>query len=439
MSAERPARLPAYVPPIAFLLFTAVAGLLQSLVSPTLLKIPVPAIGALRTAAEQARFASASFAWAAIAIITVASLVGALAYSGWVVRVSTPSPRALRRWAYWVLAIVALSLIADLSATTPAFWTSLIVPGDFKWPLTRATIIGNALGLASVGGLFYAAGSLIRAYRTTAIPQVVALERLRWLLILGAVATVCGVIEIRAVHQLPGAAIAAADMRMYRSPDTRTLRAAFVDEVKPASTQAGANEAAEAGKLPLVTRAIDLSFGEALPREAKSALRPHIASESAAGNLARSPNKLAELIMQPRDEAARAALVKLMDDVALQLSSFAGALFSVGLALLYLPAAAVLTSPRQPLKDSDAVASAIDDRRLGLLSNAPLDTPPPPPAAPATEDSQTPKGSKSAAPEPGEKPFSEQVLALAKVLTALAPLLAGLVGEAIKSILSVSG
>lgn len=143
--------------------------------------------------------------------------------------------------------------------------------------------------------------------------------------------------------------------------------------------------------------------------------------------------------MRPRDETARAAHVKLMDDVALQLSSFAGALFSVGLALLYLPAAAVLTSPRQPLKDSAAVASVHHDCKLGILSNAPLDTPPSPPTAPAARDSQAPKGSKPSAAEPGAKPFSEQLLALTKVLTALAPLLAGLVGEALKSILSVSG
>lgn len=438
MSAQRSVHLSAYVPPIAFLFFTLVAGLLQALVSPTMPVIS--STGAARSVADQARFASASFGWAAIAILTVASLVGALAYSGWVVWNSAGSLRAKRCWALWVALIAVASVAADLSGSTPAFWTYAIQSDDFRWPLTRATLFGNALGLASVGGLFFAAGSLIHAYCTAAIAQVVALERLRWLLILGAVATVCGVIEVRAVHQLPGAAITAADMRGARLADTQSLRDALAAEIDSISTLQKFTDAAAAGKLPLLLAAVDESFGESVSKEARSMLRYRFALESQSSQAERSADALAEIIMHSRDESARIALVKQIDDVALHFASFAGALFSVGLALLYLPAAAVLTSPRPPQKGPAAAGVNVsEDRKRGILSNAPLDTPPSPPAAQAAKESQAPKGSKPSAAEPGVKPFSEQLLALTKVLTALAPLLAGLVGEALKSILSVSG
>lgn len=429
-------RLPSYIPLLAFLLFTAVAVVLLKHIEPALMRFQPPVIGTTRTADDDARFASATLGWAAVAAVTTASLVGAMAYSAHVVWTSaTNHPKlAVAGWAAIVGALAAAVLVAEHNAATGTFWTSLVKPPLLRWPLTNATLIGNALGLASVAGLFVAAGALISAYRDGRIEQPVALDRLRWLLVLGAVATVCGVIEIRTIHRLPGAAIATADMRTLHAADDRSVYAALLTELRRASDPETYKTDASNGTLPLLTAVVDQTLGSSVPAEAKRLLRHHFAMEARATVPSRDSIDMVATLTRSRDEAARVALVSSMDDVAAHMASFWGAVFSVGLAFLYIPAAAVLTTPRK--------ANHPADRRLSIFANAPVrsapapDSPvPPTPPGPPAPAPQSPAGTPSLTP----RPFADQFLALAKILTALAPLLAGLVAEVLKSVLSVSG
>lgn len=352
----------AVVPLLALLGLTAGALVTFSQVSPVLEKVADEAQGAIAldtaSIADRSRTASAVLIWAAGAIAVAVALVVAVSGSlliGWEASSVLPSPRKRRFRMLLVVGVAgfgAAMLIGDrlshgLSGTSfDGFDRAGILRCSVDWFSAPA----NALTVMAIASLFAASSSLMVSamLHPESVEQLAG--RLQWLLILGAIATVLGVIEVGALHRMPAAAVTGVAARANLRPALeRAVDRAVVAEATPPETPP---------ETPIMSwwamheleAPQSSQWTDAIAQQTASSIKSNDADAAVLRSaiVARS--------LEAGDEAARKATASAMEAVAAHVASFWGIVFTMALGLMYLPAAVVIARASGTAKVAQAVA-----------------------------------------------------------------------------------
>lgn len=273
--------------------------------------------------ADLERFVAAVHLWAALATAGGMATLLLLAHAGRVVL-----NEAKRGWERAVLlgvpALLAIGLFASDEGSSFVGRVPLVQAGLLRFDIANVTRPFNALAGAAVAAIFSASGAILVGMRRaeSPTPAVIAAERLRRLVLIGAITTVLGVLTIGALHRLPGAAVTGAlekpAERHSVLKHARTLLKLPLKEGQKPETHPG---------LPVVQRWIREATG--LDDTAALSLANQI-RESAAAN-----PEFQSWFLASRDEVRRAERAKALDGLATSVASWWGLVFTTALVLVY--------------------------------------------------------------------------------------------------------
>ncbi|MBL8760076.1 MAG: hypothetical protein JNL50_02120 [Phycisphaerae bacterium] len=330
------------------------------------------------SAADHERFAGALYLWTALAFAAAVSVAVLLAYCLHLVRSHAGSVG--RRWVLSML-VVAFGVVCyftDAGASSSEL--SFHEQGLVGIPLASLTKPLNALVGAAVAGLFAAGAALSVGVSVERTPAAGArgAEALRVLILVGAAATVLGMLSIGALHRLPGAGVTGSKV----DEGVRSAAWAHVRTLLDSQATGGEKHAG----LPIVARWIAARAG--VPEGEASALAPGALAS------ARDSADFKSWVLAARDESARAARARALDGVATAIASWWGVVFATTLTVVYVLGVWAI-APVAELRGTSALSLARQGEKGGLFA------------------------------------------VLVRVLTALAPLLTAGLAEAIRKVLEL--
>ncbi len=313
------------------------------------------------TLADQSRFANAALIWAGLAAGVLISLLATLVFS--VVVFSKQGGLFYTLLSLFIISvfgiIVFLWNLGDPDPLLTALNGTTNSKGPFIWPVGRFTLVGNTLTAAVIAGLFAASGAL--AYRAVVEPcrAVELWARLRTLLSFGAVATVLGVLEITALGSMAAAVVSATAAEEYTRVDLgRALTTELDREVHDALEAGSSNEPKE--EFPILTRWSE----DTGPIDATDELQIAIAL-AGAHELGDNPVLRAEMlssVLAGRRELVEQSIRSLYSHGA----SFWGMLFTLALALMYLPSAYIIVLRGRKCEVVPSETSGAEPQRILL-------------------------------------------------------------------------
>ncbi len=298
---------------------------------------------------DRERFATAAYLWAALAAAAAVSVAFLISYS-----LVTVWREAGWRW-FTALGIIILMsgflcYWSDAGASTSHL--GFHEKGLFGLAIERLTKPFNAMVGAAVAALFTAGAGLSIRVTIEATPGagVQAGEKMRTLILIGAVSTVLGVLSIGALHRLPGAAVTGSGI----DQPARDAAWARVESLLDADKQPDVAHPAKALVARWITASTGMSEAEASVVAADTTARAKI-----------DPGFKA-WVMHPIDEAKRVAHAKALDGVATAVASWWGVVFATTLVVVY-GLGILIIAPAAQMHGSRALTLTKDDEKGGWL------------------------------------------------------------------------
>lgn len=329
-------RVRAWVFPVAFVALAALSLLIYTLVSPLVRGTTVEIDASSWGHADRERFVSAVMLWGSFAL---GACVSALVLLGLAWREVASTRRGLALGG-GVAAVAAVIYFMDPGASY-LHRLDLHTHGLLAFDLAQLTQWFNALTGATLASLFAAGAVIVARLEAEPTPERAAdaADRFRALLMAGAAATVLGVLSIGAVHRLAGAASSAPGISdADRARVTRVLHASLTDPAEAGAAHPG---------LEVVSRWVADRAGISV-EDAKPL------AERMRAPAADDPDFYAWFFAQ-QAEPRRAELVKSLDGIATAVASWWGVVFTISLVLVYVLGVAAI-APVGELKGAKAIS-----------------------------------------------------------------------------------
>lgn len=343
------------VPLVALLLTTGVSLVLGLQVAPETTAVE-PWIGTYSEYSEvaRARFNSQALIWAGLGVTVILALVAMLVVSYRVVCDSAMGSKWFSALLLVPVLFGILVLAGDLfgAAHLSVPLRQLHEKGFVVWPLSRFTAAANWLTASGIAALFAGASAILVGVRSGASDTEDSVRRLQVLLGLGALATVIGVLEIGALHRLPGAAARGSQGWSVVRPQVEVGLYGGIDKAI-----AGGEAAAASDQLLKSWLVQDLKLQEPAAKVLVAQLVGQAAANAGAQERLRSAASAS--ILAAADEASRKEVSGALDQYAAHAASFWGVVFTTALAMMYLPAAAVIVRGSASAKTAQALAVGI--------------------------------------------------------------------------------